>query len=118
MEKFTKGPWIADIRGGCCAVYAESREGDTAGCHSDDERNIFFSRNCAEYNGNYWVMSDESIANANLIAAAPEMYAEIKADLERMLETQKLIEGKLVDEQLNAGIKRKTALLAKARGEL
>lgn len=99
MEKFTKGPWVACIR------------------NDDQLQNTFFG---VVMNRVYLQIGsgNENRINANLIAAAPDLYAEIKADLERMLETQKLIEGKLVDEKLNADIKRKTELLGKARGEL
>ena len=32
--KFTKGPWVADIRGGCCAVYPIDKSGDTSATQS------------------------------------------------------------------------------------
>lgn len=56
--------------------------------------------------------------DAKLIECSPDLYAEIERDLIEQLETQELIKGKLVDEQLNASVIRKQNLLAKARGEL
>lgn len=41
--KGTPGPWFADIRGGCAAIYPEWRNNDTQGCHRDDFRNIAYS---------------------------------------------------------------------------
>lgn len=71
--KHTKGEWISDIRTGCCAVYPKHRENDTNGSHFDDDRNIFYTTKSAKYNGNNWEISEEQIANAKLIAAAPEL---------------------------------------------
>ena len=73
--KFTKGNWIADLRGGCCAVYPEKYKGETNGCHSYDKRNIFYSDKDAKYNNEkgYWDMSEEAQANAVLISAAPDL---------------------------------------------
>lgn len=107
MEKFTKGGWIADIRVGCCAVYpVDSRDGWEQGLCSDD-RNIYYStyKNVAMH-PKEWVESQEKIANAHLIAAAPEMYAALKliSDLS-ILDADKGLSS-LVDE-----------LLVKARGE-
>lgn len=75
MKEFkgTPGPWVADIRGGCAAVYPESREGDTPGCHSDDDRNITFSSKRAKYNGLRWGMDNSVEHDFKLIAAAPEL---------------------------------------------
>jgi len=106
MEKFTKGPWKA---GNGCVTSEHSNGITISGATGED---------AIKYYGGNLIGESISQCNSHLIEVAPDMYAEIKADLERMLETQKLIEGKLVDELLNASIKRKTALLAKARGEL
>lgn len=107
---FTKGPWMADIRCGCCAVYPESRETDTAGCHYDDDRNIYYSSHEAKYNGHHWVMSDEVIANAHLIAAAPDMYGA----LDMLMDTSGPGDAAqlLAEERENI-----MEILAKARGE-
>lgn len=73
--KFTNGKWVADIRVGCCAVYTlESRDDWEQGLHND-ERSIFYQSypNVVmkpELSGE----SVEKIANAHLIAAAPDTY--------------------------------------------
>lgn len=103
MTKFTGGEWVADIRGGCCAVYEKSRENDTAGMHSDDERNIYYSSAGAKYNGKHWEMSKEDIANAHLIAAAPDMY-NLLSEISDLDECQ-MIKGAIYE------------VLEKARGE-
>lgn len=82
-EKFTKGSWVSDVRVGCCAVYPEnSRDEWEQGLH-DDERNIFYAsyKNMA-IDPSYSRQAEEAIANAHLIACAPDMYAEIKRDIE------------------------------------
>lgn len=66
----TKGPWVYDERGGCCAVYPASRREDTPGLHGDDERNIAYSNSGALFNGNYWNMDDGPRCNLRLIAAS------------------------------------------------
>ena len=73
--KHTPGPWVADLRSGCCAVYPKSREEDTAGCHIDDPRNVHFSSKGSVYDRatGFWSMDEEAQENARLIAAAPEM---------------------------------------------
>lgn len=105
-EKFTKGEWVADIRVGCCAVYAqESRDEWEQGLHNDD-RNIFY----ANYQ-NVTVKGDtkesiEATANAHLIAAAPEMYQALK-DITKLK----------INDDCKINIKAIKKLLAKARGE-
>lgn len=120
--KFTNGTWVADIRSGCCAVYPESRETDTAGCHYYDDRNIYYSSHEASYNGHHWVMSDEAVANAYLIASSPEMYEEIEHEYAVLLwEIQNFIvedkEGEKKLRKLQVVANRKAKILAKARGE-
>ena len=66
----TKGPWVYDERGGCCAVYPASRREDTPGLHWDDERNIAYSNSGALFNGNYWNMDDGPRCNLRLIASS------------------------------------------------
>lgn len=73
--KGTPGPWVADIRGGCVAVYQDGRQDEINGCHRCDERNIAYSNKGAEYDDvvGYWSMDKKSIADYQLIAAAPEL---------------------------------------------
>lgn len=50
---------VCDLRGGCCAIYKESRKEDKNGCGRDDDRNIAFSDKGATCNGSYWTMDEE-----------------------------------------------------------
>jgi hypothetical protein len=60
--------------------------------------------------------TDESEANAKLIAASPEMYEEIQIDLNRLIGSISCFSGHHRAE-IKREIKRKEKLLAKARGE-
>lgn len=71
--KGTKGPWVADIRGGCAAIYPVCRNDDTPGCHADDDRNIVFSSKGAKYNGMRWELDGSVEHDFNLMAAAPDL---------------------------------------------
>ena len=104
----TPPPWVADIRGGCLAVYPENRARDTPGVSRDHDRNVHYSGAGAEYNGMHWTMSAEARANAHLIAAAPDLYAAL-ADM-LMIDGSS---GKQITEALRAA----QAAMAKARGE-
>lgn len=75
MKEFkgTPGPWVADIRGGCAAIYPSCRYDDTPGCHRDDGRNIAFSSKGAKYNGMHWEIDGSVEHDFNLMAAAPEL---------------------------------------------
>lgn len=75
MKEFkgTPGPWVADIRGGCAAIYPSCRCDDTPGCHRDDGRNIAFSSKGAKYNGMHWEIDGSVEHDFNLMAAAPEL---------------------------------------------
>ena len=75
MKEFkgTPGPWVADIRGGCAAIYPSCRYDDTPGCHCDDDRNIVFSSKGAKYNGTHWEIDGSVEHDFNLMAAAPEL---------------------------------------------
>ena len=75
MKEFkgTPGPWVADIRGGCAAIYPSCRSDDTPGCHCDDERNIAFSGKGAKYNGMHWEIDGSVEHDFNLMSAAPEL---------------------------------------------
>ncbi len=75
MKEFkgTPGPWVADIRGGCAAIYPS--------CRTDD-RNIAFSSKGAKYNGMRWEIDGSVEHNFNLMAASPELLAALHQLLE------------------------------------
>ncbi len=68
----TPGPWKADIRSGCLAVYPTREDHN---CLSGARQwAIHYSNKDAEQTqGGGWTMSEEARANAHLIAAAPEL---------------------------------------------
>ena len=75
MKEFkgTPSPWVADVRGGCAAIYPASRVDDTPGCSRGDSRNIAYSDKGAKFNGMRWEI-DSSVENDfKLMAAAPEL---------------------------------------------
>lgn len=76
--KGTKGPWVADIRGGCAAIYPVCRNDDTPGCHADDDRNIAFSSKGAKYNGMHWELDGSIEHDFKLMAAAPELLEALR----------------------------------------
>lgn len=81
--EYTKGEWIADIRVGVATVHIKDNqrficlEGMRNSC-------IYWSQgNPIEKDGifDHWEVSPESISNAHLIAAAPEMYGALRQAL-------------------------------------
>lgn len=91
--KFTKGPWIA--------FYPhELINSDHVSVESDDGKQICISE---VYKSNL----DERTANANLIAAAPEMYEMLQA-----VNEWHILQGEIGPFQVEID-----RLLAKARGE-
>jgi len=79
MEEFkgTPGEWVADIRGGCAAIYQKEREDDTPGCHPHDERNIAYSCKGAKFNGNHWELDPSVEHDFKVMAAAPKLLAAL-----------------------------------------
>ena len=51
---------ICDKRGGCVAIYKETRKDDTNGCHFEDKRNIAYSSKGSNFNGSFWDMDEET----------------------------------------------------------
>ncbi|HAT2610206.1 TPA: hypothetical protein I8235_003215 [Kluyvera intermedia] len=71
----TPGEWVADIRGGCAAIYPKERTNDTPGCHRDDERNIAYSSKGSNYDevAGHWSLDPSVEHDFRLMAAAPEL---------------------------------------------
>lgn len=68
--KGTKEQVYADVRNGCVAIYPISRQNEKNGISQEDDRNIFYSDKGAEFNGNHWIMDEETQDNAELFANA------------------------------------------------
>ena len=71
--KGTPGPWVADIRGGCAAIYPERLASDTNGCHRGYSRNIAYSDKGAYFNGRHWEIDPAVAHDFMVMAAAPEL---------------------------------------------
>jgi hypothetical protein len=67
--KHTPGPWKCDERSGCVGVYEKSRD---VNCFSGVEESFVHFKMYDKNENGEWVENGE-IANARLIAAAPEM---------------------------------------------
>ena len=112
--KFTPGPWVSDVRVGCCAVYPKSsRDEWEQGLHND-ERNVFYAsyKNMA-LDPSYSRQAEEAIANARLIACAPDMHEMLeqsKAMLENFHRNTGSLGAKAKAEEIES-------LLKRARGE-
>lgn len=93
MEKFNKGPWV---RAGNTVIHEKSRFGICKVIGEDDV----------------------DIANAALIAAAPEMYDDIKRDIDWLKQMRRFfVIGSDGFRACSLRIESKQKLLAKARGE-
>ena len=107
VAKFTKSEWAVDDYGKNEGARHPGRMEVWAGdVRVVDSTNIFGND---EY-------QDEIVANMHLIAAAPEMYAELQRDVDRINEISSMFAG-IINEPLAAERDRKVKLLAKARGE-
>lgn len=110
--KFTKGEWsvphfaMNDVRCNCAYVLSEGHMGSIATVDIDNGLEI-------GKGGNDSPALEEAIANAHLIAAAPELYAEL-AHLVRFFEP---IEETGLNVPGLATLNGARAALAKARGE-
>lgn len=72
--KFTPGPWKADIRGGCYSVYPANESHNCLAESPDNEIARQLGRGEPEREGMFQPLTEEQIANAQLIGVAPEMY--------------------------------------------
>ena len=80
---FTKGEWKVDVRVGCVAVYADNEKTQSyLPCIPDPSVCIYYKSGYQKKNKKTgfteWNVRSEDVANANLIAAAPDMYNELK----------------------------------------
>lgn len=73
---YTKGEWIADIRVGMVAVHIEDKEKFNCLDGMRDEC-LYYAHGYRDHTGT-WQVSPETVANANLIAASPDMYEALK----------------------------------------
>lgn len=92
--EFTKGKWEVDERVGCVAVYVGekttclARKNDSFIHYADGEKMI-------DKQGFYeWNVSREKLANANLIASAPDLY-----------EALNLLKDAINDAEINSSVK-------------
>ena len=96
--KFTKGPWVACV--------SSSEDLDVCAAIKD------------KGNGNCIVASDVDEDYETLLLALPEMYAEIERDVLEIEARLKFADKRALAVNPDiANLKRKKALLAKARGE-
>lgn len=108
-EKFTKGEWVVYL--------SDDSEQIVIGADSyNEDPSEYFS--CHKMLVDCDADDEEAVANAHLIAAAPEMYYEIERDIEELTELISTLKPYSVDYLFySQELLRKQALLAKARGE-
>ena len=96
--KFTKGDWV--VKGSSMSMGSSYRGS--------------FSIESSGFSGD---ITDANEANKALIAAAPEMYAEIESEIELLKEVRGDSHSEYIITLLDERIAHKQSLLAKARGE-
>ena len=115
MTNYSKGEWKADVRTGCVAVYTREK----VNCLMGAEIWAIY------YKGGRQItkevvsqkITEEDIANAHLIAAAPDMYEACQKVLLLLKEQYKIVIGSYPDYGTWGELELLRQTLAKARGE-
>lgn len=113
--KFTKGSWVGFNNGKWADCGAWSVDNDEASSYSNVAVNVGDVTICLVVSDSW--NDEEMESNAHLIAAAPDMYAEIERDINILNRVIEKVESKEDKYLIKSWIDRKAALLAKARGE-
>ena len=107
-ENWTKGEWeIGDCNNQCCEVSITNQRGECS--------TICLDR-LDRFTAGFIMERSEMLANAHLIAAAPELYKELKYAEEILREVAKV--SGLTHIDVESCTNMATKALAKARGEL
>jgi hypothetical protein len=112
--KWTPGEWRADIRTGCYAVYTGPEQHCLDGADRDA---IAFQAGRGERSApdSFRYLTGEQIANAHLMAAAPDLYKALRELVERRERACRDVGGN--PNGSDGRYARAHAALARARGE-
>lgn len=108
-KKFTPGEWKIDARVGCVAVYPAI---ENRNCLSGSDASAVHFKHGYKDTDDGWCVTDIDVANANLIAAAPELLEA----LENAISLLKTLCGN-TDDIANAIFEISDKAIAKAYGD-
>lgn len=91
--KHTPLPWVADIRTGCAAIYPENRSDDSNGLNRHQDRNILYSDKGSAFNGDHFIMDEETKGNVTFIVEACNNYYKLKEQNEKLKEALEKIQN-------------------------